>query len=254
MSGQCRECSSHASTMILLIVLILVVMLVIAFFEWQAMRDPRIGSPLVLVMRLLETLGIFSLSVARWPGSIPVFLSITSLVNVNTEVFQVECLLGRPHPTRAALTYVCGIPVLMLVLLLFYPLLKLVKHCICYDRGVTPSLESMCEPLMPGKISPGTKMPFTTAQALMAATFKEHTMIALTVSLLGRAHSERRCPVDVDGGLLGLVVNDCPLTWAGVRQDPDLCVSNVVRLSLRFVDGRCTHWLAVVFRPVATLG
>jgi hypothetical protein len=202
--------------MTLLLVLILIAVLVIAFFEWQAMRDPRVGSPLVLVMRLLETLGIFSLSVARWPGSIPVFLSITSLVNLNTEVFQTECLLGRPHPTRAALTYVCGIPILMLVLLLFYPLLKLVKHCIRYDHGATPSLESMCEPLMPGKVSPGTKMPFTTAQALMAATFKEHTMIALTVSLLGRARPvERRCPVDVDG-LLGLVVNNCPLTWAGV--------------------------------------
>jgi hypothetical protein len=89
--------------------------------------------------------------------------------------------------------------------------LKLVKHCIRYDLGATPSFESMCEPLMPGKISPGTKMPFTTAQAQMAATFKEHTMIALTVSLLGQAHSvERRCPVDVDGGVLDLVVNYCP--------------------------------------------
>jgi hypothetical protein len=77
--------------MILLLVLILIAVLVIAFFEWQAMRDPRVGSPLVLVMRLLETLGIFSLSVARWPGSIPVFLSITSLVNLNSEVFQTEC-------------------------------------------------------------------------------------------------------------------------------------------------------------------
>ena len=158
-------------------------MLLIAFFEWQAMRDPRIGSPIVLVMRILETLGIFSLSVARWPGSIPAFLAVTSLVNLNTQMFQTECLLGRAHPTRAALMYVCGIVVLMLVLLVFYPLLQLRKRYIHYDRGASPSLESMCEALMPGKMTPGTQLPFTPVQALMAATFKEYIKIALAVSL-----------------------------------------------------------------------
>ena len=118
MSSRCRQCSSNASTVVLLIVLVLALLFVMAFFEWQAMTDPRFGSPLVLIMRLLETLGIFSLCVARWPGSIPAFLAITSLVNLNTEVFMTECLLGRPHPTRAALTYVCGIPALLFVLLL----------------------------------------------------------------------------------------------------------------------------------------
>ena len=187
MSNHCRQCSSHATTVVLLIVLVLAGLLLITFFKWQAMRDPRVGSPIILILRILETLGIFSLSVARWPGSTRVLLSITSLVNLNTEVFQTECLLGRPHPTRAALTYVCGAPVLLLVLLLFYPLLKLVKHCIRYDHGATPSLESMCEPLMPGKICPGTKLPFTAGEALMSATFEEHIMIALTVSLPSRA-------------------------------------------------------------------
>ena len=181
MSSRCRQCSSNASTVVLLIVLVLALLLVMAFFEWQAMTDPRFGSPLVLIMRLLETLGIFSLCVARWPGSIPAFLAVTSLVNLNTEVFQIECILGRPHPTRAALMYVCGIPALLLVLLLFYPLLQLWKHCIRFNREASPSLESMCEPLMPGKVAAGTHL-FTSIQALMAATFKEYIMIALTVS------------------------------------------------------------------------
>jgi hypothetical protein len=215
MSSRCRQCSSHASTVVLLIVLVLASLFVIAFFEWQAMTDPRFGSPLVLIMRLLETLGIFSLSVARWPGSIPAFLAITSLVNLNTEVFMIECLLGRPHPTRAALTYVCGIPALLFVSLLFYPLVQLVKHCLRYDHGANPSLESMCEQLMPGKISAGTKQPFTTGHALMAATFKEHTMIALTVSLPRGAAPidslERRCLVGVAAALLGPVVSVCPI-------------------------------------------
>jgi hypothetical protein len=182
MSSHCRQCSSHASTVILLVVLVLAGLILMAFFEWQAMRDPRVGSPLVLVMRLLETLGIFALSVARWPGSIPVLLSITSLVNLNTEVFQIECLLGHPHPTRAALMYVCGIPVALLVLFLFYPLLK------CRNgrqdwAGDGSLLESMCEPLRPEKLAgaSGSHLPFTPIEALRAATLSEYTKIALTV-------------------------------------------------------------------------
>jgi hypothetical protein len=118
MSGHCKQCSSNAVTAILLIVLVLIGVLVIAFFEWQTLRDPRIGSPFILIAQLLETLGVFSLCAARWPGSIPVVLSITSLVNLNTEFFQTECLFGRPHPTRAILIYVCAIPALLLGLLL----------------------------------------------------------------------------------------------------------------------------------------
>jgi hypothetical protein len=138
-------------------------------------------------MRLLETLGILSFAVARWPGSIPVFLSITSLVNLNTEVFQTECLLGRPHPTRAALMYVAGVALVLLVFLLTYPLLQLYKRCARYASSASPTLESMCEQLMPGKAAPGTRLPFTPIQALMVATFREYIKISLTVSLRSRA-------------------------------------------------------------------
>jgi hypothetical protein len=198
MSGHCRKCFSVSSNVSLLIVLVLAGLLLIAFFDWQAMRDPRIGSPVVLILRLLETLGILSLCAARWPGSVPALLAVISLVNLNTEVFQIECLLGRPHPTRAALTYVCGIAVALLVLLLFYPLLHLWSRCVRSSHGVSRSLESMCESLMPGNITPGTRLPFTPMQALTAATFKEYIKIALTVrcrkperGCLGRAALRR---------------------------------------------------------------
>ena len=197
MSTQCKQCSSTASAAILLIVLVVAVLLLVAFFEWLTLRDPRVGSPIVLIMRMLETLGIFALSVARWPGSIPVFLSITALVNLNTEVFQTECLLGRPHPTGAVMTYVLGIPVLLILLLLFYPLLQLIKRCVRYDHVANPSLESMCEKLMPGNATAGARHPFTPMQALMVATFKEYVKIALTVSFLCRVRVraiERRFP------------------------------------------------------------
>jgi hypothetical protein len=183
------RCSSNAISIVLLIVLVLSGLLLLLFFIWQTMRDPRIGSPLVIVMRLLETLGILSFAVARWPGSIPVFLSITSLVNLNTEVFQTECLLGRAHPTRAALMYVVGVALVLLVFLLAYSLLQLYKHSARYPSSASPSLESMCEQLMPGKAAPGTRLPFTPIQALMAATFREYIKISLTVSLRSRVQA-----------------------------------------------------------------
>ena len=188
-SSRCTRCGSKASSIVLLIVLVLSGLLLLAFFMWQTMRDPRIGSPLVIVLRLLETLGILSFAVARWPGSIPLFLSITSLVNLNTEVFQTECLLGRPHPTRAALMYVAGIALILLLFLLAYLLLQLYKRCARYSSGASPSLESMCEQLMPGKAAPGTRLPFTPIQALMVATFCEYIKISLTVSLRSRARA-----------------------------------------------------------------
>ncbi len=175
----------------LFIALVLAGLLMIAFFEWQVIRDPRIGNPIVLVTRLLETLGIFALSVTRWPGTIPTFLSITSLVNLNTEVFQTECLLGRPHPTGVALTYVCGIPCLFFLLLLLYPLLQHRKRSICYECD--SSLESMCEPFRPGNNNGSeARMSFTPLQALSAANFSEYTKISLTVSLPNRALAQFR--------------------------------------------------------------
>ena len=206
-SSHCTRCSSNAFSITLLIVLVLSGMLLIAFFKWQTMKDPRIGSPLVIVMRLLETLGILSFAVARWPGSIPMFLSVTSLVNLNTEIFQTECVLGRPHPTRAALMYVAGVALVLLVFLLSYPLLQLYKHCARYAYIASPSLESMCEQLMPGKAAPGNRMPFTPSQALMVATFREHIRISLTVSSRSRAQGltifELRWPIAVALAFVG---------------------------------------------------
>ncbi len=185
-SRRCTRCSSNASAIILLILLVLSGLLLVAFFKWQTMRDPRIGSSLVIVMRLLENLGILSFASARWPGSIPTFLSIASLVNLNTEVFQTECLLGRPHPTRAALMYVAGAALVLLLFLLAYSLLQLYKHCARCASSASPSLESICEQLMPGKAGPGTRLLFTPIQALMVATFHEYIKISLTVSLRSR--------------------------------------------------------------------
>ncbi len=61
----------------------------------------------------------------------------------------------------------------------------------------------MCEQLIPGKAAPGTRLPFTPIQALMAATFREYIKISLAVSLRSRAQAvevfflELRWPIAV---------------------------------------------------------
>ncbi len=180
LSRVCKQCGSKAETLTLVVVLALAGVLVVAFLQWQTLRDPRVGSPIVFLMRILETLSIFSLAVARWPLTVSTFLSVISLVNFNTQMFQTECLLGRPHPTRAALMYVCSIAVVLLVLLLLFPLWQLWKR---HKALQSASLESMCEPLRPSKDSEPTHAPlsFTPSQALCAATFPEYVMISITV-------------------------------------------------------------------------
>jgi hypothetical protein len=83
--------------------------------------------------------------------------------------------------------YVLGVAVLLFVLLLFYPFLQLIKRCVRFDRGESPSLDTMCEMLMPDKVAPGTPLPFSAHQALMLASFKEYVKIAFAVSLPSRA-------------------------------------------------------------------
>ena len=151
LSQRCRECASTAASLTLVILLAILTLCVIVFFLWQTLRDPRVGSPIVFLMKLLETLSIMSLTIVRWPGSVATFLPILSLVNFNTEMFQTECILGRPHPTRAALMYIGGLAAAVLIMLLFWPLLRLLKRSSFNPNHAenAADLESMCAQLRP---------------------------------------------------------------------------------------------------------
>ena len=101
-------------------------------------------------MKMSETLSIMSLTMLRWPGSVETFLSIVSLVNFNTEMFQTECVLGRPHPTRVAVMYIGGLAAALLIMLLLWPLLCLWKRYRHPESENAVDLESMCAQLRSG--------------------------------------------------------------------------------------------------------
>jgi hypothetical protein len=245
LSQRCRRCGSTAESLTLVVLLAVFGMSVIAFFFWQTLRDPRVGSPIVFITKMLETLSIMSLTMIRWPGSVATFLPIVSLVNFNTEMFQtevtakpcaespptgpssatktsgalcpnwnrraviptahthhVQCILGRPHPTRAALMYVGGLVAAFLIMLLSFPLLRLLKRYHGAYAENVEVLESMCARLRPDSDDdrhqlggspaqptdqplfhklPSMPMSFTPKDAILAATFKQYVAIALTV-------------------------------------------------------------------------
>ena len=190
LSRKCKPCDSAGAVVSLMIVLTVCCVLLTSFFMWQALKDPRIGNPLIFLTRLLETLSILSLTVVKWPLSVTTFLSTVSIVNFNTEIFQMQCILGPPHPTRSVGMYACGLLIAWVVAILIWPASRLCKRCakaIC--RGVDRDsantiklLDEMCEHMKPGSSSDASlPLPFTPTQAVMAANFKEHVKISFTV-------------------------------------------------------------------------
>jgi hypothetical protein len=75
-----------------------------SFFIWQTLLDPRIGSPVVFMLRLMETLGLMSAMAIAWPAVVLNFLSFVNLANFNTEMFRTECMFGHPQPISKAAT------------------------------------------------------------------------------------------------------------------------------------------------------
>ena len=188
LSQRCRQCFSTAESVTLVVLLAALAVLVLVFFVWQVFKDPRVGSPLVFVMKMLETLSILSLTGIDWPGSVATFLPVVSLVNFNTEMFQTECVLGRPHPTRGALMYIGGFGAALLIILLFWPVIFLWKRRAMGHRGeagTVVNLESMCAPMHPDLHHPegaaAAPLTFLPTQAILAATFADYIRIALAV-------------------------------------------------------------------------
>ena len=76
--------------------LLITLFVVVAFFVFLTVKPPRNGSPLIFLMRTLETLGILGLTAVRWPGSVQTFLSVVSLVNFNPGAKKAKALCGPP--------------------------------------------------------------------------------------------------------------------------------------------------------------
>jgi hypothetical protein len=102
----------------------MLVFVLTSFFIWQTLLDPRIGSPVVFMLRLMETLGLMSAMAIAWPAVVLNFLSFVNLANFNTEMFRTECLFGHPHPISKAATTALLPVVLFAAGLLLWPILR----------------------------------------------------------------------------------------------------------------------------------
>jgi hypothetical protein len=123
-SGSCKSCGHVGIVYSLNLLLVALVFVLTSFFIWQTLLDPRIGSPVVFMLRLMETLGLMSAMAIAWPAVVLNFLSFVNLANFNTEMFRTECLFGHPHPISKAATTALFPVVLFAAGLLLWPILR----------------------------------------------------------------------------------------------------------------------------------
>jgi hypothetical protein len=127
-SGSCKSCGHVGIVYSLALLLVVLVFVLTSFFIWQTLLDPRIGSPVVFMLRLMETLGLMSAMAIAWPAVVLDFLSFVNLANFNTEIFRTECLFGHPHPiSKAAITALFPV-VLFAAGLLLWPILRVASR------------------------------------------------------------------------------------------------------------------------------
>jgi hypothetical protein len=70
------------------------------FILWQLMLDPRVASPFVFLLRLMETLAILPQTSIDWTPAVRTVFAALSVVNFNTEMFRFECVFGPPKPIQ----------------------------------------------------------------------------------------------------------------------------------------------------------
>ena len=185
--GTCWKCAPGSVVIVLFVLLVAGGFGLIALYIWKTMADPRIGSPLNLMLGMLETLGILRLTSVRWPDSVARMLTMVSLVNFNVEIFQTQCLLGPPHPITGALSYAGSLFGATVIAAFFWPLLKLTNHLfpIHMESVVLEehSLEGACYALRPDRADPNLHVPleYSPSQCLRRASLNEYMQISGTV-------------------------------------------------------------------------
>jgi hypothetical protein len=181
--GTCWKCAPGSVVIVLFVLLVVGGFGLIALYLWKTMADPRIGSPLNLMLGMLETLGILRLTSVRWPDSVARMLTMVSLVNFNVEVFQTQCLLGPPHPITGALSYVGSLFGATVIAAFFWPLLKLGNRLFpVHIESVLEehTLEGACYAVRPDRANPDLHVPleYSPTQFLRRASLSEYTQIS----------------------------------------------------------------------------
>jgi hypothetical protein len=197
--GTCWKCAPDSVVVALFVILGVGGVGLVALYLWKTMDDPRIGSPLNLVLGMLETLAILKLTSIRWPDSVAQMLTMVSLVNFNVEVFQTQCILGPPQPITGALSYAGSLLGAPVVAALLWPLIQLTKRVFPVRLAGSDgqSLEGACYALRPDRSTPALVTPFefTPTQCLRQASFSQYLQIAGTVRSFDALRVPVRCAV-----------------------------------------------------------
>jgi hypothetical protein len=183
--GTCWKCAPDSAVVALFVTLAIGGVGLVALYLWKTMEDPRIGSPLNLLLGMFETLGILRLTSVGWPDSVARMLTMVSLVNFNVEVFQTQCMLGPPHPITGALSHAGSLCGAMVVAVLFWPLLQLSNRMFPIESAEQDeqSLEGACYVLRPDRATPTLNVPLqlSPSRCLRRASFSQYVQIAATV-------------------------------------------------------------------------
>jgi len=183
-------CGGDAGVYTLVIVAACCAVAASCFILWQLMLDPRVASPFVFLMRLMETLAILQQTSIDWTPAVRTVFAALSVVNFNTEMFRFECLFGPPKPIQQAVAAATVPFATFLVFIAARPLIRrlaqrrAVMHPAVSPRSSQPkTVASMCRRLRPDAPSKDrlTPLGFRPTDALAAASWTEYLRMVSAV-------------------------------------------------------------------------
>ena len=178
--GYCMPCGTSSTVYALNFTACALCFLLGLFLLWQLMLDPRVASPIVFLMRLLETLAILNQTSLHWPPAVQRVFALASIVNFNAEIFRFECSTGHPQPLSRTMTAALFPVGAGLIFALAWPLIWVAAKMRSRMHSIQlANLEQMCAKLHPGAPpkEKHTPLAFRPTDALASANWAEYRQI-----------------------------------------------------------------------------
>jgi hypothetical protein len=138
----------------------------------------------------VQTIAILGKTSIKWPDQTREFFDAVAIVNFNTDLFRLDCLLGPPQPMKAAIVTAFSPLAAFLLGVLAFPLLRYVAkaHSKPVDQavnnGTTDIIDELCKAVMghgPLHVRP--------LQILAAASWAQYLRLLSVVKPLRNGHS-----------------------------------------------------------------
>jgi len=94
----CESCPADGVAVFLLMLMVALVATWTLLSLWLELQDPRVGNAMNFVLRFNETFALLREINIVYPGTVDTVMSICAVVNMNIEIFRVECILGIVDP------------------------------------------------------------------------------------------------------------------------------------------------------------